>query len=1610
MTKDIKAAHKFVISDANYQTKCLIAAGLVRTRTVLAEAKPGGKARGHRGNKTAAATLTALRRRGAGDGDDGDDDVAAEAIVTNARARELAGTLERALGEAEGGVMIDNELKVKMVSELEKGGWDVERLHDRRVVSRIYARVRSYMLESGAAETVLAKVEGHEDKQATPALRLVARGAGGSRVRGGDDEDDAEKDDEDAATFARGGGGALSLESRIEDRVVSMCLAAGESGCKVSDLARMFQIGVKPFGKRVDAMEAQRHVFGVHKHVKLEGKIRVAYLYHDTAVAPPSGPCGDDAAKRLRAARGALICEHLADEGYLVRAYVGRWLAEKEGGDLQPVGKKVMEPIVRDLEEAKALRREFIATSTGGHMNAGSEPHEVLLHPTFPELTDAMREKIRREIVDKERFARTPAWKRNGTDARANGSRAKDVASASASGYAPAPGSALALTSTEPGGDGSSSLVETVTVTVKTAGVRPYMRGRSYGGFIGSRPDDAKARARRARPFRASRDHAVLSLGFNPFLAIRLARLHEFLARAAFFGEKKAKKEKKEAAAAAAAYDEDDDDEDDDDADASPVLFSRELDVSALVTSTMPVDLFLHLAGCPEGLEDADPAMLARLCARAVEDATVGDLDPDEFAALFGDAGGGGAVAADDGDDERGDEGDGNNAGGFAAAMATAQRDKLSRLLRLLCAMGLAERSIRTTSDGRVSITHRLARRGTYGTDPVDANAVASHRVDTPAGLAAYWDGLETTFKGKISGDGCMIGVFPNEHFACAGADHGLCGSKTWTRSRDATAAQRLELLDAFQLARVQAYRIGKMDAGAGADEDEDEDEARAAARAASLKPEVPAVSALEHLANRTGLDVNRVRAFHSADQRRVQEYLVSEGTVSREEVNAAELERETRRKEKSERRRAEEERKRQNRNAARPGRLESVGPSVAAAPSASGFAPAPGALALVSAAAAPPRGNERRPKSEKFFWTPKTDAELVFAVVRSLITRGPEYNLFSGLASRDVKLPADAHRCNVRFQKHVNTGERKGLIEETVALFAARRARGNVRAETEEDDAAAAAEDEPANRWDAEGVWCESVDAELKEKVREMLSVHPPKYRRQHFLGSYDSDGDSADGVPVGRLARSDSDSDDEDEVPLANLVRGTDSDSDSDEDDSDSDSDEDEGGSRALKRARRGDAPVAARARRDFADEPPESRVAFANALELVKMFVMHRVDHPEDDAGKRALRETMVAVGEDAIQRAMETLRRAGLLAGGGDAPIALDARFFQAADDRAVGGGAIADAADAAGDLRAASMPGRTSRCERPTAGQTLALLAAVARARVSLSPAADPASVETLPPTYPANADARETEASDEHLTDAANGLRVRVDGHGGSKGTRPAARAAAGAAAADAYPTPMDAAGPGVDDRGADDVDRVAVSDAAAAACGAGPGGISASELAARTGASVAACEAALRAARDAGDAAEVNAYTEFRYVAEEHAARFRVKHPASLDAAPPPGAAPSPQIRPWLRPDGTTNETFVAGLRRRARGAAIRWPGIPRLNLAGYLVPALTPAVADEFVRGMIERGELIVEMTSAAPETEGAPPPALRSAAANAAAEAAAREAPTAHVFAPQDCTAWG
>ena len=185
---------------------------------------------------------------------------------------------------------------------------------------------------------------------------------------------------------------------------------------------------------------------------------------------------------------------------------------------------------------------------------------------------------------------------------------------------------------------------------------------------------------------------------------------------------------------------------------------------------------------------------------------------------------------------------------------------------------------------------------------------------------------------------------------------------------------------------------------------------------------------------------------------------------------------------------------------------------------------PSPGALALVSEPA-PSRGNENRPTPARFFWSPKSDAELVFAVVRSLITRAPrEYSL---RGARVARREAPGGRAPVQraFPETRQHGRARGSHRrDGGAVRRARRSRESSRGHR---GRRRRERGESANRWDAEGVWCESVDAELKETVREMLKAHPPAYKGRRSRGAYDSESDSADRVPLGRLARAESDSD---------------------------------------------------------------------------------------------------------------------------------------------------------------------------------------------------------------------------------------------------------------------------------------------------------------------------------------------------------------------------------------------------------------------------------------------------------------------------------------------------
>ena len=385
---------------------------------------------------------------------------------------------------------------------------------------------------------------------------------------------------------------------------------------------------------------------------------------------------------------------------------------------------------------------------------------------------------------------------------------------------------------------------------------------------------------------------------------------------------------------------------------------------------------------------------------------------------------------------------------------------------------------------------------------------------------------------------------------------------------------------------------------------------------------------------------------------------------------------------------------------------------------------------------------------------------------------------------------------------------------------------------------------------------------------------------------------------------------------------------------------------------------------------------------------------------------------------MQRAIETLRRAGMLVASGDAPVSLDARFFQRRRSSRRRGGVVADAADAAGDLRAASMRGRTSRCERPNAGQTLALLSAVALApRVALTRGRGerrdaPADV---PPRR-----TRAAETSDEHLTDAANGIRVRVDGHGsidarGGRRWTPTDPTDAdglgnGPGVSD-FSSPADGLGNGL---GVSDVSSpadglVSVADAAAAARDAGPG-VSPRPNSRRVRARAsrrARRRCARRATRETR--AEVNAYTEFRYVAEAHAARFRVTHPASLDAAPPPGAAPSRRfVRGFDRTGRRTNRSsrgFVDARAARRFDGPVSRGVISRVPRPGAHARRRRRVRARD---GRTRRTHRRDAIGGAGDGGRAAADVALGGGARE--AEAATREAPTAHVFAPQDCAAWG
>jgi hypothetical protein len=111
---------------------------------------------------------------------------------------------------------------------------------------------------------------------------------------------------------------------------------------RIPDLARAFKFGVKGFKKRLDHMEKHPELFGCTYRLLQEGKFRVSTLFYTgkpiaTAAGARAGAAAAGDAKRtpaevLRAARCEIIRRHVAERGYAVKAYMGRWLAQEEGG------------------------------------------------------------------------------------------------------------------------------------------------------------------------------------------------------------------------------------------------------------------------------------------------------------------------------------------------------------------------------------------------------------------------------------------------------------------------------------------------------------------------------------------------------------------------------------------------------------------------------------------------------------------------------------------------------------------------------------------------------------------------------------------------------------------------------------------------------------------------------------------------------------------------------------------------------------------------------------------------------------------------------------------------------------------------------------------------------------------------------------------------------------------------------------------------------------------------------------------------------------------------------------------------------------------------------
>ena len=574
------------------------------------------------------------------------------------------------------------------------------------------------------------------------------------------------------------------MTSVIEDQIVALCKAAGETGLSAHDLAARFKLTAKEFGKKVDLMLRYRNLYGVESTTKQDGKNQVRWIHYaglKEAAAPgkEKGGGGATAAAEMMRERQTLLRRHVDERGYVVKMFVPRLM----GGWLnvpKPIDSKYVTRLCEDMVRTGQVRVESVTVDTVTSLNE-AKVQDVLVAVDFPRLTDAVKRRIAVEIAETAKAMKQKWWSKDvyaitppiAPEKKKGEEKEKEKEKE-------APGvSGRELAASSPGS-------RPVALTFKNPGATPRMRHAAMTDAMMSDPAAATTASTSAAivdgrrlPFKTFRSLYSLESGYVMANAVRLRYFHAFLVDEVFGG-----------------------------GGGGGGGGGADFNAGELCMARMPIELFLKLIPAPRKLCEVEAKMLATLQTLALNDKRLGDLTPEQELALAGSRKPPGTLPK----------------ARRAAAIITRQEaeKKLANLLKWLQTMGIVEKA-----DTGI---YRLAREARFQTrtpkedeDDAAPGLWCTARVDSRAGHEEYWNALEATFKGMNGSEekdkrGEMVakpdmrGAFPSLQLSKNGLNFekgtGICSAKTWSRLRDLTIRQRVVLLDELDKIRLNESEI----------------------------------------------------------------------------------------------------------------------------------------------------------------------------------------------------------------------------------------------------------------------------------------------------------------------------------------------------------------------------------------------------------------------------------------------------------------------------------------------------------------------------------------------------------------------------------------------------------------------------------------------------------------------------------------------------------------------------------------------------------------------------------------------------------------------------------